>query len=275
MIWIWLALAAVADDSRMTSGFRSGELHKVLSSHTFRTGILDGYRYQYYADFSSGNVAGGWRLSCRTDPMDDTAYCSVKLTQSDRLALYIGYGGDSYLVCVGLNNYPGSDIEIRIDSNTAHSDEEWCFSLRESAAILNEIQPQSKMITRYEEWPSVAWLTSEFKTEGLSQALTLAAWMHEQTEQGSVLSDEPEPTAEAEPVLLNLPELGSVERLLSDLYEVASLPLEASGSVWVENNAIIEVYLMAGQTEGDLLIAVRKGFDSLGHGHTLSAYLDH
>jgi len=189
-----LKLQVEADEN--TPVFTDGEQRKLIMTSVFAYGTLDGFAYNYHAGFGAGVMAsstatsepsslgGDWSVKCESDPMDDSVSCSVHRVRRASeiiMSLFLSYDGTDYDVCVGADHYPGKDIQIRVDSNQAHSVTGACFSHAKSAAIMDELRSGTKVVTRYQKWPYESWLASEFTTDGFGQALKLTEWLYTQT----------------------------------------------------------------------------------------------
>lgn len=184
-----------ADES--TPIFREGEERRLIMSAVFAYGTVDGFAYNYHAGYRGGVVAsstatwepsslgGDWSIRCESDPMDDSVSCSVHRVRRSAdeiiMSLFLNYNGSKFDVCVGSDLYPGKDIQFRVDSNPAHSVTGECFPDAKSKAIMSELRSGTKVVTRYQKWPYETWLTSEFTTDGLPQALSLMEWLLAQT----------------------------------------------------------------------------------------------
>jgi hypothetical protein len=136
-------------------------------------------------EFARNAQGDNWSVACKTDPISDKRSCHVLMHQNDGgdiyTALYVFERAlGSPIVCIGSEHYPGTPVQIRVDSLPPHSvvDKDGCFNKTESQAILSEMSRGSRFVSRFQQWPYRSWVTTEKPTFGFRQAVALMRWLY-------------------------------------------------------------------------------------------------
>ena len=115
---------------------------------------------------------GNWWIRCGKDAMEDFAYCDM--TRED-LAVSL-YDDGRVFVIIGVNNYPGSKIAIRIDKGKPISGEAG-FVGNEARKIIEKLKAGKTVTTRYQEWPYRVNIDKTMNLYGLREALEFLYWV--------------------------------------------------------------------------------------------------
>jgi len=98
-----------------------------------------------------------WRLRCRNNPSDKLGRCVL---QKGDISIH-RYQDGSFMVDIGSNKSPGSDMLVRIDSNKAiTADTQHGFSEQQTSLILEQMETGKTMNTRYKD-ASNQWETDK------------------------------------------------------------------------------------------------------------------
>ena len=87
-----------------------------------------------------------WKLRCRTNPVDQLQRCVL---QKGAISIH-RYQDGSFMVDVGSNKKPGSDMRVRIDSHEAFAaDAQHGFTDQQTRLILEQMKTGKRMTVRY------------------------------------------------------------------------------------------------------------------------------
>lgn len=114
-----------------------------------------------------------WKVSDDTDAMTDRRHCLIAPAgrhDTARPSVVLMRDGASITVSGDDEQYPGSDIAIRVDSNPAITGAE---SLTGQAALgaLRDMRHGESVLVRYVRWPSNAYLDGRYDLAGFGEAL--------------------------------------------------------------------------------------------------------
>lgn len=153
------------------------------------TGTVNGVAYRYYYSDGSGTFEGvsgngitpgakydfkqNWSVSCKKDPIDDSKYCNM--SKAD-LSIFL-FSKSGLYVSIGGNNYPGSDVAIRVDTQPATiGNEKAQFSGDKAKQIIDALKSGKQITTRYQKWPQGYDTTSTFDLSGFNEAFQFINW---------------------------------------------------------------------------------------------------
>lgn len=121
-------------------------------------GTINGVAFAFDEVSGSGLVHGdgfAWRIECTIDAMTDAPTCLLSEAGSaiPFFRAFLGRGG--YLVSFGGQKYPGSELEVRVDSLTARrAPERPGFVSADARDLLAEMASGRQALLRLTEWPS-------------------------------------------------------------------------------------------------------------------------
>lgn len=125
-------------------------------------GIYQDIKYRIYYSDGSGTIQGSksskleysindnWNTRCDFDGMDDSHWCSM---QKGNIYIGIWKDGSSYIQ-IGSNNFPGTDILVRVDKNgpiKAKADPG--YTTRQTDKLIAQFKTGNTALSRYIEWP--------------------------------------------------------------------------------------------------------------------------
>lgn len=150
-------------------------------------GTINEVSYRFYYSDGSGSFEGSkgngidykrdvgenWSVSCEKDPIDDSKYCVAT-----KNGLYIfNFSKSGLYVSVGSNNYPGSEVAIRVGTNPAFfSNEKAQFNGAKGSEVLKAFTDGKQVTIRYQEWPKGYDTVRTFDLYGFNEASRYIKW---------------------------------------------------------------------------------------------------
>lgn len=126
-----------------------------------------------YENIISSN---SWYIKCSKDQIDDKITCFML-----RKSIGIIYEkGKKPRLLIGHNNYPDTEIIIRIDKEQPHKANHLGFTDIESSKIFSEMQSGKEIFTRHSDWPYKAGIDNQISTFGFKQAYEFMFWFADQ-----------------------------------------------------------------------------------------------
>jgi hypothetical protein len=127
---------------RQERGNFKGVLYRIF--YTDGSGIIQG---EAGKPLDVADDKDNWRLKCRSNPADKLGRCVL---QKGDISIH-RYQDGSFMVDVGGDKKPGSDMLVRIDGNEAiTADAQDGFTNEQTGLILKQMKTGKKMSTRYE-----------------------------------------------------------------------------------------------------------------------------
>ncbi|ELY4596855.1 hypothetical protein ACOZ0V_004065 [Cronobacter malonaticus] len=128
---------------------------KTPELHVSEEFLIDGVKVNIYHADASGTIGKGyndksaWSSACKTDAMTDEVTCYVSHN-----SFYVFRDKSGYQVLVGAEHFPGTFAYVRIGKDKPFSSGEGgVFSASDSIKIIESIDKQSSVSTRYTRWP--------------------------------------------------------------------------------------------------------------------------
>ncbi|EPR7131637.1 hypothetical protein ACXIX0_004031 [Enterobacter hormaechei] len=123
--------------------------------HVSEEFTIDGVKVHVYHSDASGTIGkdyndkSAWNSACKTDAMSDEVTCYVS-----HKSFYVFRDKAGYNVLVGGEHFPGTLAYVRIGKDKPiASGEGGVFSSSDSVKIIESIDKQSSVFTRYTRWP--------------------------------------------------------------------------------------------------------------------------
>lgn len=140
-------------------------------------GTINGVAFAFDEASGAGLVHGdgfAWRIECTIDAMTDAPTCLLAEGGSaiPFFRVFLGRGG--YLVSFGGRKYPGSELEVRVDSLTARrAPERSGFVSADARDLLTEMASGRRALLRMTEWPSNQYDSRILNLQGFGAAYEL------------------------------------------------------------------------------------------------------
>jgi hypothetical protein len=182
---------------KFTSDVRILTPAEFLSAGTFKTlqranalpepvavGALNGVTYLYRSngialfatapatDWRNMSRTNSWAIGCSKDAMTDVVSCAVS-REDLRIVLS---DTASFVVLIGTNHYPGSEVAIRFDQERPLHSPAPGFPDFQTKAILDRSLTAATVTTRYQKWPYQANIDRTLELYGFKEALTFLRW---------------------------------------------------------------------------------------------------
>lgn len=142
----------------------------------YQSGQVDGVPYVILMKTLQANV-GDWHVTCEKDAMTDKVFC-----RGNRGDLDIDlHGNGRVVVSIGTENFPGSNVAIRIDRGKPISNQKsprgnpW-FSAAESKAIVAKLRTANTVTTRYKKWPYESYVDDTWGVQGFQGMYQYLQW---------------------------------------------------------------------------------------------------
>jgi hypothetical protein len=116
-------------------------------------------------------LVGEWYHEVKTDRMSDITTCAVKTTSNIMPSPIIIFDPSGIYIAVIEELYPGKNVTVRIDKNTAISGKKWIKG-NDALTVINEIRNGGEiMLIESYKWPSKAPYYLTVKLEGVFEHL--------------------------------------------------------------------------------------------------------
>jgi len=152
-------------------------------------GVINGVNYHIKYN-GTGIFAGGkdngiygsgydfrqnWRVLCTKDAITDGKKCTLLKPDISITT----YPDGKYLLGVGYNHFPGSEVFLRIDdeaSISTPSSNGGIFDFNTSSMLVEKMKAAKKITTRYTEWPYQKNIDKSSNMFGFNEALQYMLW---------------------------------------------------------------------------------------------------
>ena len=143
-------------------------------------GTLHGVRFKVWESSEGGgsiqaakdadleSFSDNWSMTCKIDKIDDEPLCYVQ--RKDVVVVRSPRGST---VTIGGENYPGSDVSVRIDDRPPLRAAAPAFVGAAADRVVSQMRTGKRMITRYQKWPYKSYLDDEWSLYGAPEALEL------------------------------------------------------------------------------------------------------
>lgn len=116
-----------------------------------------------------------WSVNCNVDKFSDIRTCYIRHYQGE---LWIFADPSGVWVSVGTENYPGSNVAVRVDGgkpvgSRRGSDD---FDKKTSAQIIAQFRKGQTVVSRYMRWPYKSFVDTEESLFGIGAAIDYVQW---------------------------------------------------------------------------------------------------
>ena len=113
-----------------------------------------------------------WTIDSSKDPIEDFVMCW--LIRNDFALAY--RNGEYQRVVIGRNNYPESEIVVRVDQQAPFRTAAPGFTADQTQQIITQMLSGRSIVTRYQKWPYKANIDLTTDLYGFKEALQFLKW---------------------------------------------------------------------------------------------------